>query len=105
MLIQLVNKCRHRLVGTYVSCKIVKLGFKANTHGGECVAWRIPTGVDKMCERDGYTVRTGISVKAAIVIYCTVQKSSQRSIQVYNDFYDYWTWILDWPGQILLISN
>ena len=80
--------------------------------GGGYVVRKIPTGVDKVCERHGDIVRKGTpmcvhvcAVKAVILIYDTVQRSLQRSIQVHIDFYDSRTWVLNCPGRILLISN
>ena len=37
---------------------------------------------------------------AAILIYGTIQRSLQRSIQVHDDFYDSRTWILNCPGRM-----
>ena len=43
--------------GTFMICQVA---LRVNPHSREYVVRRIPTGVDKVCERDGDIDRTGI---------------------------------------------
>ena len=65
----------------------------------------IPTGVVQVCERDGVIDRTGIFRKGGDSNLRHCSKIFTRSIQVYDDFYDSRTLILNCPVRILLISN
>ena len=52
-----IKERERKKFGTFINCQ-AKL--RVNPHGGEYVVRRIPTGVDKVCERDRDIVRTGL---------------------------------------------
>ena len=81
--------------------------LRVNAHGGEYVVRRIPTGVDKVCERDGDIDCTDIFREGGDPNLWHSSKifTKIHTIQVHDDVYDSRNWILNCPGRILLISN
>ena len=54
---EIENKREREKFGTFIN---FQAKLRVNPHGGEYVVRRIPTGVDKVCERDGDIVCTGM---------------------------------------------